>query len=94
LKGKKVNASARTKEDVETAVRCVYGDNACITFKRMAGCWEVKLEDTDTVQYAKLLQLGQLLETDNIDVNSWKEDRGYCETCSYTATGISLQIYD
>lgn len=96
----RANAARRyesvTKEFIEQSVREAYGNKwmpVGTEYFKGGKRWEVKLE-TDSVDFKCLLKLSKILGTDNIDVNNWREERGYCETCSYTAAGITIQIYD
>lgn len=47
-----------------------------------------------TVTFAKLKKLSVIFGTDKIDVNSYTHHGGYCETCEYEETRVTLQIYE
>jgi hypothetical protein len=55
---------------------------------------EIDLGTEATVGYAQLFAISEFFGTEKVDVNSYMERGGSCETCAYEHANLKIQIYD
>lgn len=63
-----------------------------VTVSKIKGGIELDCGSSCTITLSKLQRVAAVFETDKIDVNNEMIQGGYCETCSYEETRITLQI--
>lgn len=59
---------------------------------KIKGGVELDCGSNCTVTFQKLLRLSKIFGTEKIDVNNELIRGGYCETCSYEETQVTIQI--
>ena len=68
------------------------GQNFPVAKKKKDG-FEFDLGSEGNLSYQQLVELGELFGTTHIDVNSYMEQGGGCETCAYESANLTIQVY-
>ena len=62
--------------------------------QKMKDHLQIDLGTEATLGYAQLLALSKYFGTEKINVNSYMERGGACETCSYDHANLKVQVYN
>lgn len=65
-----------------------------VTASKIKGGVELDAGSSCTVTYVMLMKLSEVFDTTQIDVNNQIVRGGYCETCEYEETQVTIQIFE